>query len=113
MSNLTIQTESHKRVDVITVSGRVDSSNVHELDSTFNSFAEEGRYNYVVDLSEVAYISSAGLRALNTALRNGKRNGGNLVLVSPSENVIDVLSLSGLDAVFNSFDDMVDAVGSF
>jgi anti-anti-sigma factor len=53
------------------------------------------------------------LRALNAALRAGKQNGGNLVLVNPSDNVQEVLSLSGLDAIFTSYDGLVDAVGSF
>ena len=56
MSNdpkLTINSESMKRVDLVEVSGRVDSSNASELDDVLKGIMSNGRHNVVLNLSEV------------------------------------------------------------
>ena len=104
-----------KQVDVVTVSGRVDSNTAPKLDQSLKGLIENGRYKIVLDLSGVEYMSSAGLRAMLSCMREVKKGVrmGDLRLVNPSERVADVLDLAGLDEVFDIFDDLVGAVGSF
>jgi anti-sigma B factor antagonist len=108
-----INTEQYKRVDLIKLSGRIDSSNASELDDTFKGFADEGRYDLVLELSGVEYMSSAGLRAMVASLRECKKHRGDLRLANPSERMSDVLNLAGLDSVFSIYDDATSAVGSY
>jgi anti-sigma B factor antagonist len=110
---MTISIESFRRVDLVTVSGRVDSSNASDLDDAFKGLADSGRYRYVVDLGEVPYMSSAGLRALVSAIRTNKKSGGDLRLTPPSDRVTEVLKLAGLDSIFVVYDDSTAAVGSY
>ncbi len=112
-SELAISVESLKRVDLVKLSGRIDSSNAEQVDATFKEIIENGRVNIVVDLSEVNYMSSAGLRALVSALRECKQRRGDVRLANISERVQEVLSLAGLDSLFESFADVTNAVGSF
>lgn len=102
-----------KRVDLVVVSGRVDSSTSTELDEVLQTRLDEGRSNLVLDLSEVHYMSSSGLRSLVSALRESKKKGGDVRIASPSERVREVLGLAGLDSLFESYDDVTAAVGSF
>ena len=113
MSELTITQQTHKRVEELTVSGRVDSSNAQELDDKLKALIEEGKVNIVLDLSGVEYMSSAGLRAIVAALRETNKKRGDVRLAKVSERVGDVLSLAGLDSLFDSYDDVTTAVGSF
>lgn len=115
MSNsaLTISVQSLKRVDLVTVSGRVDSSNANELDKKLKELVANDRHNLVLQLSQVGYMSSAGLRSIVAALRECKKHGGDVRLATPSERVAEVLSLAGLDSLFQVFDDETAAVGSF
>lgn len=113
MSDLTISSESLKRVELLTVTGRVDSSNAHELDAAIKAPMENGRYNLVIEMQGVTYMSSAGLRALVAALRDCKKRGGDVRLSNPSERVMDVLNLAGLNSLFEIFEDSTSAVGSF
>jgi anti-anti-sigma factor len=108
-----VNTQNFKRVDLVTVSGRVDSSNAPILDQALKDLTNDGRCNLVLDLSEVDYMSSAGLRSLVSALRDCKKQGGDVRLATPSARVSDVLSLAGLDAIFQVFDTTTEAVGSF
>jgi anti-sigma B factor antagonist len=112
-SILNISVESLKRVDLVTVAGRVDSSNAANLDRALKEITENGRHNIVLDLSEVSYMSSAGLRAIVAALRESKKNRGDVRLCRPSERVSEVLSLAGLDSLFEVYPDTTAAVGSF
>lgn len=119
MSETTLQitTEPLKRVALMTVAGRIDSSNAHELDAALTGAIEDGRYNLAVNLSGVSYMSSAGLRALVSALRECRKKGGDMRISAPSERVSEVLNLAGLttgaNPLFVVFVDDTAAVGSF
>lgn len=109
MSELNINVQSHKYVDVIKLSGRVDSSNASEFDDVLKEQLEKGRSKLVLELSQVTYMSSAALRAMVSA----RRGGGDVRIASPSERVTEVLQLAGLQSVFQVYDDTLSAVGDF
>jgi anti-sigma B factor antagonist len=114
---LNITVTSMKRSTVVTVAGRIDSSNAAELDGTLKEVINDGTYNIVLNLSQVSYMSSAGLRALVSALRECKKHRGDVRLSAPSERVAEVLDLAGLTVaeapLFQVYDDDTAAVGSF
>ncbi|WP_420645204.1 STAS domain-containing protein [Candidatus Leptofilum sp.] len=105
--------ESMKRVELVTVSGRIDSSNAAEFEGGLKQLTGTGRSNLVLNLAGVTYMSSAGLRTLVSTLKECKRGGGDVRLAAPSERVSEVLSLAGLDSLFKVFEDDTAAVGSF
>ncbi|MBK8984939.1 MAG: STAS domain-containing protein [Chloroflexi bacterium] len=111
-SDINISVETHKRVAVLTVGGRIDSSNAAQLDNTLKQLLEENN-NIVVELSGVEYMSSAGLRAIVAALREAKKKRGDVRLAAPSQRVNEVFSLAGLTVLFQTYDDLTAAVGSF
>lgn len=113
MANLSISVNSFKRVDLVEVSGRIDSSNASELDDTLKDLAANGRNQLVLELSGVEYMSSAGLRAIVSALRENRRANGDVRLAALSDRVADVLELAGVESLFQRFDDTTAAVGSY
>jgi anti-sigma B factor antagonist len=108
-----IEVQSLKRVELITVSGRIDSSNANDFDAALKNLTDNGEYQLVLNMSGVEYTSSAGLRAMVAALRECKKHNGDLRLSEPSERVSEVLNLAGLTSLFEIYDDDVSAVGSF
>lgn len=111
--SIELQTTELKRVLLIEVKGRVDSTTADELGATLNSAIDNGHNQIVLDLSLVDYMSSAGLRELVAALKRLKGGRGDLRLASLSERVEEVLELAGLDEIFQIYDTQVEAVGSF
>lgn len=106
--------KTYGNVDIVEVNGRIDSSNAHELDNAFKGLAGNNRFKLIADLSQVDYMSSAGLRALVSALKECKKHlGGDLRLCQPSERAAEVLDLSGLTSLFEIYDDQTAAVGSY
>jgi len=115
--SLVINVEHMKRVTLVTAAGRIDSSNAAELDNTLKGIMNDGKYSIVLNLSKVSYMSSAGLRALVSALSECKKHRGDVRLSEPSERVAEVLDLAGLTVaeapLFQVYEDNIAAVGSF
>jgi anti-sigma B factor antagonist len=102
-----------RRTTLVEISGRIDSTNATSLGEALNAEIDAGHLQMVVDLSNVEYISSAGLRELVSAAKKVRQNGGDLRIASPSPRVREVLELAGLDTIFQVFPTQVEAVGSF
>ena len=112
---LIITKEEFKNCTVIKPSGRVDSSNASELDITLNEVIDGGQKNLVMDLSEIEYMSSAGLRAIVSARKLVKTGvfDGDVVIANPSERAADVLKLSGMGRLFKIKDSVTSAAAEF
>ena len=109
-----VKTRQLRRVDVVEVSGRVDSATAPRLEAALKGIMDQGRFHVVVDMQGLEYLSSAGLRVLVASLKQARRwNRGDIRLANVSERIRDVLRLAGLDALFSIYPDLVDAVGSF
>ena len=107
-----ITTKQLKRVDVVTVSGRIDSAT--ELDRVLTSIVEAGRYRICLDLKDLEYMSSAGIKVLISTLKTCKRwNRGDLRLANVPPRISDVFDLAGLTPLFKVYPNAVEAVGSF
>lgn len=102
-----------RRVTLVEVSGRVDSTNAAQLGETLNSQIDAGRHQLVIDLSDVEYMSSAGLREMVAALKKVRNLNGDLRIATPSDRVREVLDLAGLSAIFQIYPTQVEAVGSY
>jgi anti-sigma B factor antagonist len=109
-----IITKQYKRVDLVEIDGRIDSSTAPQLEQALSNIIKEGRYRIVVDMSETDFMSSAGLRALLSALKQVRRfNRGDVRLANLPDKIKKAFDLAGLLEVFKVFDNSVDAVGSF
>lgn len=109
-----ITTSQFKHCDLITVTGRVDSSTAPQFAEALNAIMSEGRYKIVFDLDKVDFLSSAGLRVLINAQKTCKRyNRGEIVLARIPANIYSALDLVGFTRLFKIFPDVLSAVGNF
>jgi anti-anti-sigma factor len=110
---LELEVKSLKKVEVIAITGRIDSSTAADFDNVLRSALNKGRYNLVLDMAKLDYISSAGLRAMVAALKTARNSGGNVVIAQANERVVDTLKLVGFQSLFTQFGNVLDAVDSF
>ena len=109
-----LTTERFKHCDLVEAAGRIDSQTAPQLAEALNTITEAGRFNIVFDMSDVDFISSAGLRVLIDVQKTCKRlNRGQLVLAAVPERIYGALDLAGFVPLFNIFDDVLHAVDSF
>jgi anti-sigma B factor antagonist len=109
-----ITTTQFKHCDLVKAKGRVDSYTAPQLADAFNGLMDNGRHKIAFDMSELDFLSSAGLRVLINTQKNCKRySRGELVLVGIPENIYAALDLAGFIPLFRIFDDALTAIGSF
>ncbi|HLG16757.1 MAG TPA: STAS domain-containing protein [Blastocatellia bacterium] len=101
-------------VHVIKVTGRMDPGDAADkLSETVQELAGEGESDILLDLRSVTYISSTGVGSLIKCYRAVLKQKGRLKLLSPSQSVRNILSISKLDGVFEVFSDEKAALESF
>jgi anti-sigma B factor antagonist len=97
------QRELTDGVWLVSVDGRLDHTQTPALENTLNALIDEGHHRLIVDLSELTYINSGGLRCLVTAWRKAKKEEGNLLLSGLRARVLEVFSMVGFDKVFDVY----------
>src|SRR5262245_22366258 len=92
-------------VVVIDLSGRLTMGDGTErLRDKINSLLHQGHRKLILNLAEVDYIDSAGLGETVGTYATVKRQGGNLKLLGLTGRMRDLLSITKLLTVFESFD---------
>ena len=66
----------------------------------------------VLDLGELEYVSSAGLRCFMLASREAKQHGGRIVMAALQPMVAEIFSISHFDLVFQTFPTVREALAS-
>ena len=109
-----ISTHQHKRCDVVTISGRIDSATAPQLEEALDTIMESGRFKLVLDMTDVNFVSSKGLWVLIGAQKKCKRyRRGEVVLVNVKDEIQSAFDLVGMGDYFQMSDNITDAVGSF
>ena len=91
-------TTMKNEITKVSLSGRLDVQSAIEIDDEFTKIAKENK-NLLVDLSEVTFIASLGIRTLVVGAKATASNGGKMVVMNPQPNVEQVLRTSGIDTV--------------
>jgi len=84
--------------------------NIHNLRTELFSLVETGTTKLIIDLSKVRYIDSSGLGVLVSLLKKMKEISGKIVLLNPTEEIMEILSLTSLARVFIIVDNMENAI---
>lgn len=84
----------------VQVHGRLDQSQTPHLNDTLLELIEAENYQLVVDLSNVSYINSGGLRCLVSAWRKTRAHDGNIVLLGLNDRLSEIFTMIGFDKVF-------------
>lgn len=107
------------RVDIVGVQGRLTAAEAPQLQHQLNQLFDEGRYRIVLDLGKLDYISSPGLRVLIEARKRAREwklsefDRGDIRMVNLPPRIKEVFDLTGFTSLFQIYDDLVEAVGSF
>ena len=85
----------------IKLGGKLDTNTSPELDSKMNEL--EGMEEVIIDMKELDYISSAGLRVL-LSMQKVMNKQGKMTIINVCENVMDIFEVTG-------FSDILDIEG--
>jgi len=101
-------------VVVLDLKGRVTLGDGDELlKDKVNSLVNRGFKKIVLNLAEVPYVDSAGLGEIVRTYTTVSRQGGSLKLLNLTKRISDLLSITKLLTVFETFDTESEAIRSF
>ena len=101
-------------VMVLDVKGKVTLGEGDEmLKDKVNSLVNQGKKKIVLNLAGVPYVDSAGLGEIVRTFTTVSRQGGSLKLLNLTKRITDLLSITKLLTVFETFDAENEAVQSF
>ena len=101
-------------VTVLDVSGQITmgEENTQFKDKVY-SLVHQARTRILINLERVTYVDSAGLGGLVAAYTLVSRNGGQIKLLKLTRRIRDLMSITKLSNVFETFDAEQEAVESF
>ena len=109
-----IQTKIQGNIHIFYLSDNVmggpDGTLLHDK---LHQAQNEGATYAIIDLENVEFMNSSGLGMLISGMSTMRNGGGDLVLTKPSAKVQQLLQLTRLDAVFQQFPSVEEALASF
>ena len=111
---LTIATRELDGVTILDLSGRITlGEGAVQLREAIRELIGKGQKKILVGLGDVNYIDSSGLGELVAAYTTATTAGGEMKLLSLAKRVHDLLKITKLYTVFETFEDEASAMGSF
>jgi anti-sigma B factor antagonist len=113
MQNITVADSAHpqhKDITLLSVKGFIDTNTAPEFEKTFQKVLADNKFNLIIDLREVNYISSAGWGIFVGEIRRIRSQKGNLFLVGMSPEVTEAYELLEFETILKSFPNVELAV---
>ena len=108
-----IRSEPHKHSLVIRLAGSLDALTADQTQSYIATQFDGGQRQVLLDLSQVDFMSSSGVRVLLEMLKKGRRMGGGLRVAAAQAGVEHTLELSGMLRVLKAYPSVEEGVRSF
>jgi anti-sigma B factor antagonist len=110
---MTARIETVGDCKILHVGGRIDFESSLDFEQQVNSMIQSGGGHFVIELSEVELLSSAGLRVLLSTAKRVQHRHAELALASPSPVVLQVFRISHFDLLFKIFTTLQEALAAF
>jgi anti-sigma B factor antagonist len=109
---MTISTESmNGEITRVLLDGRLDIQGAAAIDLRMNVLAGSSKF-LLIDLTNVSFLGSMGLRSIIVPAQAVKRRGGKVALFNPVPMVEEVLKASNIDQIIPIFHDLDSAVAA-
>ncbi len=114
MAELNIRERQAGDVTILDMDGRITiGEGSVALRSAIRRLLEEGKKNILLNLAGVGYIDSSGIGELVSSYTAIGKDGGQLKLLSLTQKLQDLLTITKLLTVFDTFENEADALSNF
>jgi anti-anti-sigma factor len=101
--------EQSSGIRLIKLSGSLDIIGTGAIEIKFSGYCAGEKPHVLVDLSEVGFIASIGIRLLILTAKSIASRGGKMVLVNPIPEVQSVLEITGIPAIIPMYSNFESA----
>jgi anti-sigma B factor antagonist len=114
MAQLTVKERQVGEVTILDLSGKITiGEGSVTLRETVRRLLDEGKKKILLNLGDVSYVDSSGIGELVSSYTTTNNNGGQLKLLNLTKKIQDLLMITKLLTVFETFDSEDTAVASF
>ncbi len=108
-----IATKDHDQVKIVYIPGQMDTNTSPDVQNQLTQLINAGATRMLINLEDLNYISSAGLRVLLSTAKQLKSCSGELRICSLNEMAQEVFDISGFNNILNVFKTEEDALTDF
>jgi len=108
-----IKISENNGISVCKVDGEIDINTAVEVKKIFDNLIKEKKEKIVINMEKVDYVDSSGLATLVELLKNFRKYGARLKLVSLSNKVKSLFEITKLEKLFDILDKEEEALNSF
>jgi anti-anti-sigma factor len=105
-----IDTNIQDGISITKIIGRMDATTVPQFNDECQNLLKSGTGRFIIDLSGLEYISSAGLRGILTMGKACKASGAALAFCSMQAMVADMFKLSGFTSILKVYPTLEEAL---
>ncbi len=113
IKDLTINGEQRRGAVVIKTEGRVDGSNASQFQGALENILGESDGGMILDLGDLSYISSAGLRVILLVAKQLQGKSAKFGVCSLTDSVSEIFQISGFDKIIPTYAAQADALSAF
>ena len=101
--------ELENNIRLIKLIGRLDIMGVGDIETKFTGYCAGERPRVLVDLSDVEYLASIGIRLLTINAKSIASRKGRMVLLKPMPEVRNILEVTGIQGIIPMYDGLESA----
>jgi anti-sigma B factor antagonist len=101
--------ESRNEAEIFSIKGSLDSNTATEFETHLYSAFDVGKTKIILNLENLDYISSAGIRVMLKATKDLKKIDGIIILCSLQDYVMEVFDIAGFVGYLNIVKNLDDA----
>lgn len=99
-----------KNMKIISLEGKMDAISAPEFEDQMGEWLEQGETSFIINLGEVSYMSSAGLRSILIVAKKLKEQDGKLIFVNLREEVQKIFRISGFSSMIPTYESLEAAL---
>ena len=114
MSSLELENYIEQGIIVVVANGDINSATARDFgDYLKDAIDRASDGNIILDMSQVYYMSSAGLRDIVSGLKRARKKGGDIHIAGLQGRLKPVFEMVGLDSLSMFYDSVEDALAKF
>jgi len=113
MSNFSVGFRNNGSIQILDLKGELDAHTASELEAAIQKCQAGSSFKIVINGSNLAYISSAGLGVFMAYIEEIRENGGDIKIAALQEKVFNVFDLLGFPILFDITQSEDEAIAKF
>lgn len=101
--------EVENNIRLLKLIGRLDITGVTAIETQFSEYCSGENPRVIVDLADVDFLASIGIRLLTLNAKSIVSRGGRMVMLNPKSDIQDVLDITGIPAIIPLYKDLRSA----